>query len=48
MIKEKYVTPELEIIEFKSDDVIITSNEGPITRGMSYDPNAKMWSYDED
>ena len=24
--KEKYITPEIEIIEFESEDIIITSN----------------------
>ena len=32
-MKERYETPELEIITFKTEDVIVTSNEG------EFDPN---------
>ena len=32
-MKERYETPELEIITFKTEDVIVTSNEGEV------DPN---------
>lgn len=27
-MKEKYTAPEMEIIEFDTDDVIVTSEEG--------------------
>lgn len=29
-MKEKYITPETEIIEFETEDVITASNELPI------------------
>lgn len=29
-MKEKYTTPEVEIVEFDSEDVITTSNQTPV------------------
>ena len=28
MDKKKYITPEMEIVEFESEDIIVTSREG--------------------
>ena len=28
MDKKKYITPEMEIVEFESEDIIVTSGEG--------------------
>lgn len=32
MDKEKYITPEMEIVEFEAEDVITTSREDDETR----------------
>lgn len=29
-MKEKYTTPEVEIVEFDSEDIITTSNQTPV------------------
>ena len=53
MNKEKYISPEMEIIEFECDDVIISSgptiggsgNQMPVVgNGMTYDPSTGMWT----
>ena len=46
MEKEEYTTPEMEIIFFEYEDIIITSGkdgEFVPTNGMGYDPNRRMW-----
>ncbi|MBP1535365.1 MAG: hypothetical protein IK999_14765 [Ruminococcus sp.] len=53
MKKEKYISPEMEIIEFECDDVIISSgpiiggngNQTPVVGyGMTYDPTTGLWT----
>lgn len=33
MMKEKYETPECEIVEFETEDVITTSGDDPLGEG---------------
>ena len=58
MDKEKYISPEMEIIRFECEDMVVTSlcteNETPIvgqaanSRGMFFDESDGMWhTYDE-
>ena len=52
MAKEKYIAPEMEIIEFEHEDVIITSlgDTTPYVpkSGITYDPNTRWWSDGEE
>ena len=48
MNKEKYISPEMEIIEFEYEDVIITSGEKgevpiALTGGIYQDPITGEW-----
>ncbi len=51
MAKEKYIAPEMEIIEFEHEDIIITSgNTTPYVpkSGITYDPTRQWWSDGEE
>ena len=53
MEKEKYISPEMEIIRFEYEDVITASNPDETPQkplgGIYYDSNQKMWfSNDEE
>ena len=37
--KEKYISPELEVIVFDKEDVIFSSNDGPFTPNSDIDEN---------
>jgi len=40
---KKYVTPEIEVLEVKSSDIIVTS---PGTETPWYEENDGVWSFD--
>lgn len=38
-MKEKYIAPEMEVIEFESEDIITTSNYESKVPDIDLDPN---------
>ena len=49
MAKEKYIAPDMEIIEFEHEDIIITSETTFVPKkGITYDPTRQWWSDGEE